>query len=47
VAVFGRNLFDRKYRTNGFSLGSLGWAVDAYGDPRTFGLGLTYHFTAS
>jgi iron complex outermembrane receptor protein len=47
VSVFGRNLFDRKYRTNGFSLGSLGWAVDAYGDPRTFGLGLTYHFTAS
>jgi len=47
LAVFGRNLFDRKYRTNGFSLGSLGWAVDAYGDPRTFGVGLTYHFTAS
>ncbi|MFN8628531.1 MAG: TonB-dependent receptor [Candidatus Binatia bacterium] len=47
VAVFGKNLFDRKYRTNGFSLGSLGWAVDAYGDPRTFGVGLTYHFTAS
>jgi len=47
IAVFGRNLFDRKYRTNGFSLGSLGWAVDAYGDPRTFGLGVTYHFTES
>jgi iron complex outermembrane receptor protein len=47
VAVFGRNLFDRKYRTNGFSLGALGFAVDGYGDPRTFGLGLTYHFTAS
>lgn len=47
LSVFGRNLFERKYRISGFGLGALGWAVDAYGDPRTFGLGLTYHFTAS
>jgi len=46
VAVFGRNLFDRKYRTFGFDVGTLGWQVNNYGDPRTFGLGLTYHFTA-
>ena len=47
LAVFGRNLFDRKYRTFGFDVGALGWQVNNYGDPRTFGLGLTYHFTAS
>jgi iron complex outermembrane receptor protein len=47
LAVFGRNLFDRKYRLNGFDLGALGWQGNSYGDPRTFGLGLTYHFTAS
>ncbi|MFN8626757.1 MAG: OmpA family protein [Candidatus Binatia bacterium] len=47
LSVFGRNLFDRKYRLQGFGLGSLGWMVNAYGDPRTFGLGMTYHFTAA
>lgn len=48
VAVFGRNLFDRKYRTWGFDLTSaLGWQVNNYGDPRTFGIGLTYHFSQS
>ncbi|MFN8625859.1 MAG: TonB-dependent receptor [Candidatus Binatia bacterium] len=47
LTVFGRNLFDRKYRTFGFDVGALGWQVNNYGEPRTFGLGLTYHFTAS
>jgi iron complex outermembrane receptor protein len=47
LSVFGRNLFDRKYRVQSTNLGSLGWVLNAYGDPRTFGLGLTYHFTAS
>jgi iron complex outermembrane receptor protein len=48
VAVFGRNLFDRKYRSYGIDFSAaLGWAGNNYGPPRTFGLGLTYHFTAS
>ncbi len=48
IAVFGKNLFDRKYRNFGFDLTSaLGWEVATYGDPRTFGLGLTYRFAAS
>jgi len=47
LAVFARNLFDRKYRTWGLDVGSLGWASNVYGAPRTFGIGLTYHFTAS
>jgi len=46
--VFGRNLFDRKYRRFGFDrTPALGWSVNRDGDPHTFGVGLTYHFTAS
>jgi iron complex outermembrane receptor protein len=48
LAAFGRNLFDRKYRIDGKDFGAgLGYMVNTYGDPRTFGLGITYHFTAS
>ena len=48
VALFGRNLFDRKYRIDGKDFGAgLGYMVNTYGDPRTFGLGVTYHFAAS
>lgn len=47
LAVFARNLFDRKYRTFGVDFGAgLGFADNNYGDPRTFGLALTYNFTA-
>ena len=47
LAVFGRNLADKKYRDFGIDFSSsLGWAVDTYGPPRTFGLELAYHFTA-
>jgi outer membrane receptor protein involved in Fe transport len=48
IAVFGQNLFDKKYRSFAIDFGpSLGLATNIYGNPRTFGLGLTYHFTAS
>jgi len=48
IAVFGRNLFDRKYRSFGIDFGSgIGVGINTYGEPRTFGLGLTYNFTAS
>jgi iron complex outermembrane receptor protein len=47
LALWGRNLFDRKYRTYGIDFGAgLGLAGNNYGDPRTFGVGLTYNFTA-
>jgi outer membrane protein OmpA-like peptidoglycan-associated protein len=45
IAAFGRNLSNTQYRSFGFDLGSLGWAVNTFGDPRTFGLQLTYNFT--
>lgn len=48
LAVFTRNLLDRKYRASGVDFGqSLGWAGNLYGNPRTFGLQLTYNFVAS
>jgi iron complex outermembrane receptor protein len=48
IAVFGRNLLDRKYRTFGIDFGSqLGYAGNSYGTPRTFGLQLIYNFAQS
>jgi iron complex outermembrane recepter protein len=47
LAVYGRNLANRQYRVMGFDLGALGWAVNTFGDARTFGLQMTYNFTAS
>jgi len=47
IAVYGRNLFDRKYRIYGIDFGpGLGFAGNSYGNPRTFGLQLAYNFTA-
>ncbi|MFN8625227.1 MAG: TonB-dependent receptor [Candidatus Binatia bacterium] len=46
IAVYGRNILDRKYRVHGLDLGpGLGLAQNAYGDPRTFGIQLTYSFS--
>ncbi|MFN8628359.1 MAG: TonB-dependent receptor [Candidatus Binatia bacterium] len=46
LALWGRNLFDRQYRVFGIDFGEqLGWAVNKFGEPRTFGLQLTYNFT--
>ncbi|MFN8625691.1 MAG: OmpA family protein [Candidatus Binatia bacterium] len=47
VAVFSRNLLDRKYRSYGIDFGpALGYAGNVYGDPRTFGVQLTYNYSA-
>ncbi|MFN8625938.1 MAG: TonB-dependent receptor [Candidatus Binatia bacterium] len=47
VAVFARNIFDRKYRTYGIDFGPVfGLATNNYGNPRTFGLQVVYNFTA-
>ena len=48
ISAYCHNLADRQYRQFGIDLGNqLGWMVSTYGDPRTFGLQLTYHFTES
>lgn len=47
IAAYGHNLANRQYRSFGIDLGALGWTVNTFGDPRTFGLQLTYNFTAS
>ncbi|MFN8625806.1 MAG: TonB-dependent receptor [Candidatus Binatia bacterium] len=47
LALFGRNIFDKKYRVGGVDYGaSIGFANNTYGAPRTFGLQLTYNYTA-
>jgi iron complex outermembrane receptor protein len=48
LAIFARNLLDRKYRTFGIDFGSqLGFAGNQYGTPRTFGLQLVYNFSGT
>jgi iron complex outermembrane recepter protein len=48
IAVFGRNLLDRKYRVRGVDFGSaIGIADNIYGEPRTFGLQLIYNWANS
>lgn len=45
VALFGNNLADESYRTAGFTvLPSLGFALNQYGDPRTFGVEIAYRW---
>ncbi|MFN8624751.1 MAG: OmpA family protein [Candidatus Binatia bacterium] len=47
LSVFGRNLFDKKYRIAGVDFGqTIGWSTNFYGAPRTFGLQLAYNLTA-
>ena len=46
LAVFGRNLFDKEYRNFGIDFSpAVGWSIDTYGPPRTFGLELAYNFS--
>jgi iron complex outermembrane receptor protein len=45
LGVWGRNLLDRKYRTFGIDFGDrIGVAGNTYGNPRTFGFDLTWHW---
>jgi len=44
IAAFGRNLFNRSYRTWSTDFSAFGFAINQYGSPRTFGLQLTYNF---
>ena len=45
IAVWSKNLFNQDYRNNGTNFGnSLGTVVAMYGEPRTYGLDLTYEY---
>lgn len=45
VGVFGRNLTDKLYTTSGVvSLATFGVATKTYGEPRSYGVNLSYHF---
>lgn len=44
VSLWGRNLTDDDYPIYGLNLGSLGVITEQYGDPRTYGLDVSYEF---
>ena len=45
VALWVRNLTDKEYQTDGFELlQTAGTRLAAFGEPRTFGLEVTYNF---
>lgn len=44
VGLWGKNLTDEEYRLNGIPFTQAGYAVNYYGDPRTFGLDVSLSF---
>jgi len=44
ISAWGKNLTDEEYREWGIDFGSLGFAGDVYGRPRTYGLDVSYVF---
>jgi iron complex outermembrane receptor protein len=44
AALWSNNLLDEDYPATGINLGSLGMVTEAYGEPRTFGLDVTFEF---
>jgi iron complex outermembrane receptor protein len=42
--LWGRNLLDEKYRRSGIDFGALGFAGAVYGEPRTYGLTMTFEY---
>ncbi len=43
-SLWGKNLTDKEYRVHGIDFGSLGFAGNVYGEPRSFGADLTLDF---
>ncbi len=43
-SLWGKNLTDAQYRRYGIDFGSLGFAGDVFGDPRTYGLDVRYQY---
>ena len=44
LSAWGKNLLDEEYREWGIDFASLGFAGNVYGQPRTYGLDLSYEF---
>jgi iron complex outermembrane receptor protein len=44
LTVWGRNLLDEEYRRSGIDFGALGFAGAIYGEPRTYGVTLTFEY---
>lgn len=44
VSLWGRNLTDEEYRQWGIDFGTLGYAGDVYGEPRSYGIDVSYRF---
>ena len=42
VSLWGKNLGDEAYRNFGIDFGSLGFAINRWGMPRTYGLDVVY-----
>ena len=38
ISLWGKNIFDKKYRLFGIDFGSLGFAGNTYGEPATYGV---------
>ena len=44
ISAWGKNLADEEYREWGIDFGSLGFAGNVYGRPRTYGVDVVYNF---
>ena len=44
ISAWGKNLENKEYREFGIDFGTLGFAVNKYGDPRTWGIDVVYEF---
>ncbi|MEM1140962.1 MAG: TonB-dependent receptor [Pseudomonadota bacterium] len=44
ISAWGKNLTDEEYEEWGIDFGTLGWAGNTFGRPRTYGIDFTYDF---
>lgn len=44
ISLYVKNLFDKKYKTFGFDLNSLGFVAESFARPRNYGLSVNYEF---
>lgn len=44
IAVWAKNLTNKAYRVHGIDFGGLGYAGSVYGEPRSFGVDVTFNF---